>query len=362
MKKIKVLQIIGSMNIGGAETFLMNVLRKIDREIFEFILVCYGEETFDYEPEINKLGVKIVRIGKPSVVGYKQHYIEIKELINKIRPDVVHVHTYYNSGITMLAAKKCKIPVRITHSHSTKSNVSENLVYKVYTFVMKMLINKCSNVFLACGEDAGKALFYKNNKFEVIYNGIDVDKFVYNEEYRKNKREELCIDKNTFVIGHVGRYCPVKNHTLLIDIFNEYLKVNNDTKLVLVGDGEERVKIEEKIKTYGIQDKVIICGKRLDVNELYNAMDLFLFPSLFEGFPVTLIETQINGLQALASDVIDETVKQTDLIEFFDIKQSLEEIVKLINKNRKERAINSSNINKFDINNTINCLEKYYKK
>lgn len=362
MKKIKVLQVIGSMNIGGAETFLMNVIRKIDKEKFEFVLVCYGDESFDYEPEINKYNIKIKRIGKPNVVGYKKHYNEIKELIKFEKPDVVHVHTYYNSGITILAAKKCKVPVRITHSHSTKSNVSENLIYKIYTFIMKRLINSCSNVFLACGKDAGKALFDKKNKFEVIYNGIDVDKFIYNEEYRKNKRNELKINDDIFLIGHVGRYCPVKNHMLLIDIFEQYLKVNNDAKLVLIGDGEERVNVEEKIQKYDIQDKVIICGKRLDVNELYNAMDLFLFPSLFEGFPVTLIETQINGLQTLASNVIDGTVKQTNFIEFFDINQPIENIIELIEKNRKMREINSLEVEKFDINNTIRCLEKYYVK
>ena len=361
MKKRKIIHIIGSMNIGGAETFLMNILRNIDKERYEFVFVCYGEAKFDYEEEIKKEGARIERISIPKTVGFFRYIKELEELFIREKPDVVHAHTYYNSAFSMLAAKKVGIETRITHSHNTKSDVKEGIVYVIYKKIMKYIINKYSNVFLACGIDAGRAIFYKKNKYSVIYNGIETERFIFNKESRKLKREELGIKDDEFVIGNVARFMPVKNQSFLIDIFNEYLKINNKSKLILIGDGPTKEEIQKKVTKYNITEKVLFLGIRKDVNQLYNTMDLFVFPSLFEGFPVVLIETQINGLKALVSDNIDKTVKKSENIAFFDIVDSMDSILKLIEKNKEERKEKVYDLGELDIKNTLKVLCKYYE-
>lgn len=363
MKKIRVLEIIGSMNMGGAETFLMNVLRNINREKFDLYFLCYGNNKFDYEEEVNELGGHIIRIDQVSIKNFCKHINILTDVIKKNNIDVVHAHTYYNSMFSIIAAKRCKIKNIIIHSHNTLSEPNPSLLKRIYFKISKRVINNFSTNFFACGKEAGEALFYKDKKFTIIDNGIIIEDFFYDKDVRDKKRKELNIDGQTIVIGHVGRFDKVKNHRFIIDIIKEYILINSQTKLILIGEGRLKKEIETKVKDSHLDDKVLFLGKRRDVKELYSAMDLLLFPSLFEGLPVTLIEAQANGLPILASSTIDKDVNITKHIVFKKLNDSSDdwakEINDLINKRYNCQDLLLDSV--YNMKTNINKLEKIYE-
>lgn len=322
MKPIKILLVVGSMDRGGVETLLMNILRNINKSYIKLIFLCYKEKKYDYEDEIISLGSKIIVTPDVKEVGIIKHIQNLITIIKNESIDIVHAHTYFNSMFSMIAAKIAGVKIRITHSHNTQSEEFPSFAKRIYFRISKFLINTLATNYLACGQDAGRAMFYKGNRFTIIDNGIILDDFRYNPTTRNHLRDELNITRDKTVILHVGRFDRQKNHDFLIDIYNEYAKLKPTSVLVLVGDGPLRTEIEKKIADYGIAEKVLFLGKRSDVNELYNIADLFLFPSLFEGLPVTLVEAQANGLVCLISNTIDKTSRFTDCIEFYPLESS----------------------------------------
>ena len=361
MKKIKILEVIGSMDMGGAETFLMNILKNINLNKFQLYFLCYGNKKSDYEEELKELGGIIIKIPRPSFNIF-QNIKEIKKVIKNNSIDIVHCHTYYNSMYALIAAKECGIKKRITHSHSTKSEEHPNILKRFYYCISKLVINFYSTDLLACGDDAGKSLFFKNKKFKVINNGIILSRFYYNNILRKEKRKELQIPSNYKIIGHVGRFEEVKNHKFLIDLFNKYLKEHENTILLLAGDGSLHKEIELQIKKYKLESKVRLLSKRSDVNELYNVMDLFLFPSLYEGLPIVLIEAQANGVPIVASDTIDKEVNFTDTLSFLSLKENykrwIEEIEQRIGIRKDNRNLMENS--KYNIKSTVKQIEQLY--
>lgn len=323
-KIVNVLHIIGGMNRGGAETFLMNVMKNIDTSTLRFVLVCYGDAVFDYEEEISRLNnVQIVKIPDVKSVGVWAHVMELRRIIKEYKIDVVHAHTYYNSVFSLLAARIEGVRLRIAHSHNTRSESSPSLIKKVYFAISGKLIYFCANRFIACGTDAGRALFGQKANFTVINNGIDIKQFEFNETARHKLRTDLGVKSHkTRVLLHVGRFEEQKNHNYLINIFLRYRELNPDSILVLVGDGPLRESVQKQINASKIDGSVRVLGKRSDVNDLYSAADVFVFPSLFEGLPVVLIEIQANGLSALISDTIDTEVKLTPGVHFKSIEDS----------------------------------------
>lgn len=350
------------MNTGGAETLLMNIYRKIDRKKFVFYFLCFGSEKFDYEDEIEQLGGVIVRIKTLEELGIRKYIKEIMNVIKQNNIDIVHVHTYYNSIFSLIAAKKCGIKKRIVHSHNTKNSNKDNFITKIYATISKILIKKYANVYLACSPEAGEALF-TNRKFMIIKNGIDINKFMFDIDRREKLRKQLNIDKNMIVIGNVARFYEQKNHNFLIDIFYEYQKLNPKSKLVLIGDGPLKQTIKEKVKKYNINDKVLFLGVRQDVNELYNIMDVFVFPSFYEGLGIVLIEAQANGLKCIVSDTIPREVKMLDNIEFVDLSQGEKKWANIIEKSNMKRLSDFTEIKKkgYSILETVGEIEKIYK-
>ena len=361
MKQVKILEVIGSMNMGGAETLLMNIFKNIDRKKFEMIFLCYGNQKFDYEDELTNLGGKIIRISKPTSNIFK-NVKQIKKVIKDNNIDVVHCHTYFNSMYALIAAKQCKIKKRITHSHNTISEKNPSILKKIYFFVSKLVINLYSTDFLACGKEAGEALFFRNKNFRIIDNGIILDKFYYDSELREKKRKELNLPDGYQVIGHIGRFDEAKNHKFLVDLFDEYQKKHKKSILLLIGDGSLRPSIEKRIEEKNLKNKVFLLSKREDVNEIYNAMDLFLFPSLYEGLPVVLIEAQTNGLAIVASDTIDKDSDSTNTISFLSLQDSkdvwITEIEKRIGKRTDNRKLMENS--KYNIKNTVKQIEEIY--
>ena len=356
----KILHITYKMNTGGAEMFLMNVYRTIDRSKFQFIFLCSGNKKFDLEDEIIELGGKVIRTPDVKDVGPIKHIRNLKKIIKDEKIDVINAQTYYNSMFSMIAGKLSMVKVRIVHSHTTQNGFDTSFKKIIYQKISKLIINNLSTKRLACEENAGKSLFTK--KFTVIKNGIVLDKFKFNNPLRIKYRNELKINDSTTVIGHVGRLDKVKNHEFLIDTFNEYRKMNKDSALLLIGDGKLMSELKDKVSKMNITKNVIFLGNQSKANEFYNVMDYFVFPSLYEGLPLTLIEAQTNGLNCLISDSIEKKVKITDSITFYSLNRSAKDWAKKINIMNVLRLDNYPSMLKseYNIEKVVNNLEVIY--
>ncbi|MTM92156.1 glycosyltransferase, partial [Turicibacter sanguinis] len=342
-KKIKVLHIIGSLKIGGAENIAMNFSRFINREKFQIDYLVFGEEIGEYEEEAKKLGCRVLRLAGPNE-GYLNFYKNLKKILKVEKYDVVHSHTLLNNGIIMKAAHSARIRVRISHSHSTNSGRKEEGIYKLYKTIMFNCIKKYSTHYLACGLEAGNFLFGKvlfEKEGILINNGIPIEEYIFSTEKRKSIRSQLKIE-DELIIGHIGRMAPVKNHLFLIKIFAELNKIESNSKLLIIGDGEIKTEIVQRVKEMNLQDKVIFLGIRRDISNLLQAMDVFVFPSLYEGFPLTLLEAQASSLQCLVADTISSEVKLTNSLTFASLCDS--EIIwakKILSKMNNNRVDNS---------------------
>lgn len=355
---MKILYVNNTMNIGGIESFLMNVLRNIDHKKYEITFLTYNDFKYDFEDEILKLGSKIIRISNPNKVSTLKHIKELYKIIKKEHPDIIHCNTHLNSGYVLLAAKMAKIKTRICHSHST----APALANKIKLHIGRILINIFASQKIACSTEAGEALFGKT-KFEIITNGIELKKYKYNDEIRNQYRKQLNIKDNELVIGHVGRLDTPKNHKYLLQIFNEVLKDKTNSKLILVGTGPLEKEIQKQAKQLKIEDKILFLGNRNDVNLLLNTFDIFVFPSIFEGLPVSLVEAQANGLQILSSKNVSKEIDITSTINFLSIDESPKVWANIILKtnlkrNNTEKELLNSN---YSIQSTIKNLINIYK-
>lgn len=355
---IRVLHCVNDMKRAGLETMIMNYYRKIDKTKIQFDFLTHREKPGAYEEEIIKLGGKIYRAPRLYPKNYFSYFRFMKNFFNEHSEyKIVHSHIDAMSFMPLLAAKMNNIPIRIAHSHS-------NSIEKDYKFVLKELFRfalpKVANEYMACSEIAAKYLFGKRETI-ILPNAVDAEKFYFNSNYRDNIRKELKID-NSFVVGHVGRMDKVKNHEYLLAVFKELLMIDSNCILMLVGDGDNKEKLKEKADKLNIKDNVLFLGNRDDTNKLYQAMDILIFPSKFEGFGIVPIEAQYAGLSCLVSDVLPKEVKFSDDFHFLNINSSpkewADEAALVINR-KNNRKINIVN-NTYDINNTYKILEDYY--
>lgn len=347
-KKIKVLQIVGAMNMGGTETMLMNIYRNIDRSKVQFDFISYSEKDGYYDEEIKRLGGKIIKLNKSK---------SVKELCNAINDngpyDVVHAHTLFNCGIAMKAAKKCKVKIRISHSH-TNLDYSNNVIKKIYINMMRRSINKNSTNLLACSKSAGTYLFGEKNihkdKYSYFPNLIEYSKFIDKYDNQVSKFKEEMNISNKFIIGHIGRFIEAKNHKFLIDILANMIEKNIDAVLLLVGDGPLRIEIEKIAKQRNVYDKIRFIGIRDDVNVVLKSMDVFVFPSIYEGLGLVMLEAQASGIPCVVSNAIQP---EADLNLGLVTKLSLDDSVDLWVDN----ILNISNKKENDINKIIQAFE-----
>lgn len=367
MKKqepIRVAQIIGKWLGGGVESVVMNYYRHIDRSKIQFDFICDEDSTNIPYEEIEKLGGKVILI--PPYQKIFKYHKKLKKILKEGNYKIVHSHINTLSVFSLFAAKCAGVPVRIAHSHSTtnKQEKKKNLVKQVLRPFSKVFATD----YMACTEHAGRWLFgnkeYDNGNVYLLNNAIDLDKFKYDEKLRKEKRKELNIKEDTLVIGHVGRFVEQKNHRFLIDIFNEVHKQNKNSVLLLIGQGPLMDEIKQKVKILGIEDSVKFLGQREDVSELYNAMDLFLFPSLYEGLGMVLIEAQANGLPCVASTEVPEIAKISEQIFFKGLDDDVEDwknnLLEFKNfDNRKYKLENYKN-DIYDINSQVQKMLNYY--
>ena len=356
---IRVLQVVTHMNRGGLETMLMNYYRNIDREKIQFDFLVHRKKRAAYDDEIEALGGKIYRL--PRLVPWGIVY---RRALNAFFDEhaeykVIHVHQDCLSSVILKAAKEHGVPIRIAHSHN--ANQDRNLKY-IIKQIYKRYIPRYATELFACGVQAGNWMF-GGAPYQILNNAIDTAQYQYGAERAARVREMLGILAHATVIGHVGRFSPQKNHSFLIDIFHKVLQKDPSSYLLLVGDGELRPGIEEKVKTLGAEKNVIFTGVRSDVADLLQAMDVFVFPSFYEGLPVTLVEAQAAGLPCIISDTIPKDCDLTDQVSRRSLEEPAEIWADRIWENRRAvRKDTSEEIAAagFDIKENAKWLQSHY--
>lgn len=361
---IRIAQIIGKWVGGGVEAVVMNYYRHIDKSKIQFDFICDDDSTNIPYEEIESLGGRVILI-PPYQKVFKYHK-ELKQVLKENNYKIVHSHINTLSVFSLWAAKSAKVPVRIAHSHSTtnKKEKKKNLLKQVLRPFAKMYATH----YFACTEHAARWMFkdkeYDKGNVYLLNNAIDLDKFKYDEEIRKNKRKELNIDDNTLVIGHIGRFVAQKNHTFLIDIFNELHKKENNSILLLAGQGPLMDEIKNKVKKLKLEDCVNFLGQRSDVNKLYQAFDAFLLPSLYEGLGMVLIEAECAGLPCYASTEVPEIAKVVDSLKFISLNEQSnvwsDSILNDIKKYKRKDCQKEVKVAGYDIKTEVVNLENRY--
>ena len=356
MEKVKVL-VITTVDLGfnGVTSVIMNYYRNIDRNSISFDFISGRKVQEEIRSEIEGLGGQIYDV--PSRDKKPLSYVKaVKNIIRNNKYKIVHIHG--NSGTVYLdvhIAKIEKVPVRIVHSHN--STCSHKIIHKL----LKPLLNREMTHGFACSELAGNWLF--NKKYTVLNNGIDIEKFIFNNNLRDEYRKKLNLE-NKFILGHIGHFSYQKNHNYLLDVFNEVHKKNNNAHLVLVGDGKLRSEIEKKIEDLHLKDCVTLLGKRSDASKIINVFDVFIFPSRFEGLPVVLIEAQANGLSCIVSDTVTKECKISQKVSFIpldmDKSKWIEEILKYNDIYDRKKDLDLIRNSKFNIKKETKKLENFY--
>lgn len=300
---IRVLQVFAALDFGGVSNFVMNLYREIDttKIQFDFALTA-GEKTL-YDDEVLSRGGRIFYCDTSKDVA-----VNLRRILREEGPfQVVHSHVFFYSGLVLAEAKKAKVPIRIAHAHNAHTGESRSVPRIAYERGMQMLIRANATHMLGCSEKACRYVFgekiMKDPRAAVMPDGIDCDRFAFNPEVRKQVRKEYGLE-GKFVIGHVGHFNPAKNHEKILSVFAEVCRRRDDAALLLVGDGELEQDVRNRTAELGLTDKVVFVGAHKDVERFYQAMDVFLFPSRYEGFGMAMIEAQASGLACVASDVV----------------------------------------------------------
>ena len=359
-KPIRILNVVPNMRAAGIETFIMNVYRNIDRTKIQFDFIVHNMEKKQYDDEIEKMGGKIYRF---TFKDDKNLFKYIKDLNNFFLEHreykIVHGHMQSMMPLYLLIAKINKVPIRIAHSHN---NNYEKTIKGFILHIFSKFSKFVSTNNFACSDEAGKYLF-ANKRFDIIYNGINIEKFKYDLKIRENIRAQLQIN-DCFVIGHVGRFELQKNHKFLIKIITKLSKSKDKKiKLLLVGEGKTQKSIKKLVEKNKLADNVIFLGVRKDISEIMQGLDVFLLPSLYEGLGIVAIESQASGLHTIVSNNIAKETNISDKIEYLPIN-NVELWVEKINNypsnydrlSEYEKILNS----KFNIFNVANFLQEEY--
>ncbi len=348
MDPIRVLQVITIMNRGGAETMIMNYYRAMDKSKVQFDFLVHRTEKGAYDDEIKALGGHIYHmpgIMPKNLIGYTKALNSFFK--NHQEYKIVHSHLNAYSYWVLKAAKKNRVPIRIAHSHTAIEPIHKKLFLKnidltttikdMMQSIIRHLVPSLATHHFACGRKAAIWLFGKKNldNVHILNNAIDAKKFTYNENVAAVEKKKLKLN-GEYILGHVGSFGEPKNHAFLIDVFYQLLQKHSNMVLVLIGDGYLRTKIEQKAKDLNIFENIRFMGVQKDIPSLLQAFDLFLFPSLYEGLPVTLIEAQAAGLKIITSDrVTKEAVVVNDLVQFLPLDKSAMDWSKYILENKE---------------------------
>lgn len=357
--EIRILHVVTYMGRGGLETMIMNYYRRMDRTKVQFDFLVHRDFRADYDDEIEQLGGRIYRIGR--LIPWSKAYQRSLDAFFEAHPEysVIHVHQDCLSAVVLKAAQRHGIPVRIAHSHN--SSQDRGFKYLIKLFYKRQIPSYATDLF-ACSKDAGDWMF-GGKPYTVVNNAIDAAQYSYQKARALEVRQALGLAEDAFVVGHVGRFAPVKNHDFLLDVFGELCREEERATLLLIGDGELRGSIEEKAERMGLKGRVLFAGVRSDVCDLMQAMDVFAFPSLYEGLPVSLVEAQAAGLPCIVSDRVPEACRLTDLVQRVSLGESPHQWAELIRTTKaveRRGRLEEIAASGYDIVSNAAWLQQYY--
>ncbi len=369
MEKVKVLYFVDRMLRGGIQSLVIDWVSRFDKEKIhvDFLLLDDGNK-YELEETLKKLGCNVYKL-EGIWIRRPIDFIKISKSLNKFFKEhndykVVHLHSTSKNYIILKYAQKYGVPVRIAHSHALDFQ-SNSKVKKIVGSILKPKLIKYTNYFFACSEPAGEWLFgnniIKSNKFKVISNAIDYNRFKFSKSTRNDFRKELGYSNNDIVLGHVGRFTESKNHKFIINVFYNLHKKNNNYKLLLIGTGYLENSIRDKVHQLGIEKNVMFLGYKENVNDYMQAMDIFIMPSIYEGLGLALVEAQASGLPCIATKgTIPFIVKINNNFKFVSLDLNL--WINAINNVKLERVNSKENMKKsgYDIEDVIKELEEFY--
>lgn len=363
---IRVLQYLGCLGPGGTQAFLLELYNKIDRDKvqFDFVVFPNQRDELNYKTII-KMGGKIYESPRYNVKNHMPFCHWWNDFFRQHREyHVLHSHIRGSASVVIPIAKKYGV-ITIAHSHSTSNGSGIGALIRD---IMQLPIRYQADYLFACSDKAGKWLYGENAvrkpNYRMIPNGVDLKRFAYDAQKRCQMRQALEIADNTFVLGHIGRITTPKNHKFLVELFAAYHKSDPDSKLLLVGDGDLFTEVKQQIEHLGIDDAVVMTGNKTNTEDFYQVMDIFVFPSLWEGLPVSVVEAQANGLPCLLSDVITHDVDLTDQVHYLPLNEEkiwLKEIEAV--RSQKRTAATAENLRKlqpFDAAVVAQNLQKFY--
>lgn len=357
-KKVRVLHLELSENIGGIEVFLLNLYSVINRDKVKFDFVSCSKKPA-FEKELKEIDADIFKISNTKNI-IKCLY-ELNDLLKRGDYDVIHIHK--NSAaviLPFLVARKYKNLRVFVHSHNTRPSVGK-ISYILHKINKKILWTHSDEHF-ACSRVAGEWMYGNKKDFKVIKNGIIVRNYMFNENDRISLRKELGIPNDAMVIGNIGRFVRQKNQKRLIEIFKDYNNYNENSYLLLVGEGELRENLEKYVNILEIKN-VIFTGVRNDIPKIMMAMDAYVMTSLYEGLPIVGVEAQATGLKMVVADTVSKETKIIDDFSWFSLEEKNEEIIKKIGKldtDKRKKANIRVMESGFDMENTARYLLKKY--
>ncbi|GIO19642.1 putative glycosyltransferase EpsF [Oceanobacillus oncorhynchi subsp. incaldanensis] len=363
---IRILHVFGRLDRGGAETMVMNLYRNIDKTKVQFDFIIHTKDECDYSQEIRDLGGNIYNISRyngKNHLKYKKEWIEFFEQHREYK--VVHAHMRSTASIFIKIAKKYNITT-IAHSHNTSSGKGISAFYKN---LLQRNLKSLPDYKFACSLSAGSWLFgekaIKKDNFYIVPNSIDMDKFEFNIENRKERRKKLSLDEESIIVGTVGRLTEQKNPFFILQVMKYISNYNKNIKFLWIGTGELHKSINEKINELKLQDNIILLGSTPKVEDYLQAMDIFLLPSLWEGLGIVVIEAQASGLPCIVSENIPQEAIISDLVEQVELskgfKQWGKEILNIAQGlNEHSRKQNKIDKELYDVNKTSKWIENFY--
>ena len=359
---LRILQVFASLDRGGAETMIINLYRKIDRSKIQFDFIANESVTaYAYEEEIVAMGGRVYKVPRYRGFNHLNYQAAWRKLLSD-HPEWRIVHGHHTSpAIAYMPVAKSLGRHTIAHSHTLggESSLKSNMKR-----LLRLPVRFIADGLFACSESAAEWMFgSKSGQVHIMNNAIDVESFAYDERTRAQVRKELGLE-DKFVLGHVGGFKRVKNHMFLIQVFKEVQKLRPGARLLLIGDGGLLNDVKDKVKQLGLEEFVQFAGVRADVSSLLSAMDVFVFPSLYEGVPVTLIEAQSAGLPCIISDTITNEVFVTALLEALSLSESAhvwaEKISRFSNGYDRKDTSNEIISAGYDIKQSVTELERFY--
>lgn len=355
---MKIMHFISGVQSGGVEQMLVNYTEKTNwhKDVVEYIIYQHRPNEVSLK-KLNDAGNICIRVADKRTHPIK-NFIETYSVIKKYNPDIIHAHMNLLNFLPLFAGKLNGVKIRISHSHIAHINIGSRILEKIF----KRLNILTANFLLSCGTKAGQYM-YGNNKYIVIPNSIDVSQFVFNCEKRKKARKKLGINQHDILLGNIGRLTEQKNQMFLLDVLRKLKLSDPNYKLVIIGSGEKRLEIANMIRDYGLDKEVFLVLPIKNVEKLYDAMDIFLLPSLYEGFPVSAIEAQVSGLPTILSSEIDKSAKITESTKFDDISM-VDDWVKDISKChiKDNRRVHVESFSQFNIESTYTKLYDLYEE